>query len=70
MVETTSKNRIVIDLTDDELQKVEQLAKIQGISNRDAILRAIRTEDYIQRKRLAGGTILIQEKNNKILRVS
>ena len=58
--------RMTINLPADTARMLELLSDLQGISQIEAIRRAISTEAYIQREVKNGSKILVQPPDNQI----
>jgi hypothetical protein len=65
----TTPKRMTISLNDDIVQMLEKLADSQGVTQIEAIRRAIATESYLKGELENGSTILIQKSNNEIREV-
>jgi metal-responsive CopG/Arc/MetJ family transcriptional regulator len=65
----TAFKRMTINLTDDVAQMLEKLAASQGITQNEAIRRAIATESYLKGQLESGSTLLIQKSNKDIREV-
>lgn len=63
MIETSkpSKLRINAELPPDAARELVDMAKAKGVTLSEALRRAIVTEAYLQKKRDAGGKVLIDE---------
>jgi hypothetical protein len=61
--------RMSVSLPADAAQMLETLATSQGISQNEALRKAIATEAYIQKEISEGGTILVQKANNELREV-
>ncbi len=61
--------RMSISLSGDIVELLEFLADRQGISQNEAIRRAIATDVYFLKERLAGGTVLIQKSDKELREV-
>jgi hypothetical protein len=64
-----STKRISFSLSGDTAQLLELLAKSQGITQNEALRKAIATEAYIRREIEKGTNILLQKPDGKIQEV-
>ncbi|WP_346293955.1 ribbon-helix-helix domain-containing protein [Sphaerothrix gracilis] len=69
VVSPLKPKRMSISLPADIAGLLEFLAETQGISQNEALRRAIATEAYIQQEIQEGATILIQKPNKQIKEV-
>ena len=61
--------RMSVSLPVEIAELLEFLAKVQGISQNEALRKAISTEAYIQQEIREGSTVLIQKSNKKLKEV-
>jgi Ribbon-helix-helix protein, copG family len=61
--------RMSVSLTGDIVELLEFLAEKQGITQNEAIRRAIATDVYFLKERSAGGTVLIQKPDKELREV-
>jgi hypothetical protein len=66
---TVNTKRISFSLSGDTAQLLELLAKSQGITQNEALRKAIATEAYIRREIEKGTNILLQKPDGKIQEV-
>ena len=67
--EPLKSKRMSISLPPDIAELLEFLANIQGISQNEALRKAIATEGYLQQEIREGSTILIQKSNKRLKEV-
>jgi metal-responsive CopG/Arc/MetJ family transcriptional regulator len=58
--------RMTISLNDETAEMLDYLATSQGISQNEALRRAIATEKYLKEELQSGNRILVQKSNNEI----
>jgi metal-responsive CopG/Arc/MetJ family transcriptional regulator len=58
--------RMTISLNDETAEMLDYLATSQGISQNEALRRAIATERYLKEELQGGNRILVQKSNNEI----
>lgn len=63
---TTSGRRLSISLSDDAANLLEFLAKTQGITQNEALRKAIATEAYLLEERMQGTKLLLQKPDKEI----
>lgn len=61
--------RMSISLTSDVVEQLRYLSETQGVSQNEAIRKAIATETYFLKERQTGGTVLIQKSDKQIREV-
>jgi len=61
--------KVTIDINQDELDILTELANKQGITATTALRKAIATEKYLLEEREAETTILLQKKNGEVKEV-
>ncbi|MCM1984448.1 ribbon-helix-helix protein, CopG family [Lyngbya confervoides] len=66
---TTSRKRLSISLSDDAASLLEFLAQTQGITQNEALRRAISTEAYLFEERRQGTKVLLQKSDQEIREV-
>lgn len=66
---TNTAKRISVSLSADAAQMLEYLAKTQGITQNEALRKAIATEAYFQKEIRAGSKVLLQKSNKEIREV-
>ena len=66
---TPSTKRMSIGLSGETVELLEFLAQSQGISQTEAIRRAIATDVYFLKERLDGSKVLLQKSNKEIREV-
>ncbi len=66
---TTSGKRLSISLSDDAANLLEFLAQTQGITQNEALRRAIATEAYLLQERMQGTKVLLQKPDKEIREV-
>jgi hypothetical protein len=59
---------LLSSLSDEAVSAIQRLALLQEISETEAILRAIATEEYFCKERLRGSKILVQKSDGKTVR--
>ncbi|AGY58905.1 ribbon-helix-helix protein, CopG family [Gloeobacter kilaueensis] len=62
------KKKLTVNLSDDALADLEQIAKAQGITLTEAIRKALATEGYLLRETKLGRKILVQDPSTKEIR--
>ena len=62
----TAIKRMTISLPEDVVQMLEKLSDSQGVTQNEAIRRAIATESYLKDELEKGSTLLIQKSNRDI----
>lgn len=62
----TNIKRMTISLSDDVSKMLEYLADSQGITQNEAIRRAIASENYLKKEMESGSTLLVQKSNKEI----
>lgn len=67
--ETLSPKRMSVTLSGDAAKWLESLAESQGITQTEALRKAIATEAYIQREISEGSKILVQKADKEIREV-
>ena len=60
-VKKIAKVRINVELPPDVAQELVDMAKAKGLTISEAIRRSISTESFLQKKRDAGGKVLLDE---------
>lgn len=65
----TSGKRLSISLSDDAANLLEFLAQTQGITQNEALRRAIATEAYLLEERMQGTKVLLQKPDKEIREV-
>jgi hypothetical protein len=65
-VKTAELKRMTIALPPDAARMLELLSELQGVSQSEALRRAISTEAFIQREIKDGGRVLIQSPDNHV----
>lgn len=65
----SNTKRMSISLTGDSAQLLELLAEIQGVSQNEALRRAIATEAYLMEERRQGSKVLLQKSDKEIREV-
>ncbi|MBW4460470.1 MAG: hypothetical protein KME47_09555 [Nodosilinea sp. WJT8-NPBG4] len=63
MTDKPTPKRMSINLTGDAAEYLEDLAESQGITQTEALRRAIATESYIQKSIKEGYRVLLQNKD-------
>jgi hypothetical protein len=66
---SNTAKRISVSLSTDAAQMLEYLAKTQGITQNEALRKAIATEAYFQKEIRAGSKILLQKSDKEIREV-
>jgi hypothetical protein len=66
---TPSTKRMSIGLSGETVELLEFLAQSQGISQNEAIRRAIATDVYFLKERLEGSKVLLQKSDKEIREV-
>jgi Ribbon-helix-helix protein, copG family len=66
---TSSTKRMSIGLSGETVELLEFLAQSQGISQNEAIRRAIATDVYFLKERLEGSKVLLQKPDKEIREV-
>jgi Mn-dependent DtxR family transcriptional regulator len=66
---TTSGKRLSISLSDDAAKLLEFLAQTQGITQNEALRKAIATEAYLLEERMQGTKVLLQKPDKEIREV-
>lgn len=66
---TNTAKRISVSLSADTAQMLEYLAKTQGITQNEALRKAIATEGYFQKEIRAGSKVLLQKSDKEIREV-
>lgn len=66
---TTSVKRISVSLSADAAQLLEYLAQTQGITQNEALRKAIATEAYLLKEMKEGSKILLQKPDKEIREV-
>jgi hypothetical protein len=61
--------RVRVNLPRREYEELEALARVEGISVTDAILRAIKMDVYFTHKTHEGCTLLYEDRNGQMFRV-
>lgn len=61
--------RLSVTLNDDAAAELEYLAQVQGITQTEALRRAIATESFLLRERKQGSVILLQKHSKDIREV-
>jgi hypothetical protein len=64
-----SRKRLSISLSDDAANLLEFLAQSQGITQNEALRRAIATEAYLLKERMEGTKVLLQKSDKEIREV-
>ena len=62
--------KILVELPTELVNQVEALSKQKGISVTDTIRKGLETDLFLSKMENEGGKILIQKKDNSMLRVS
>jgi predicted transcriptional regulator len=68
-LETQSPKRMSVTLSGDAARLLEQLAESQGITQTEALRKAIATESYLQQEVNSGSRILLQKADKEIREV-
>ncbi len=66
---STSVKRMSVSLSDDAARMLEVLAKTQGITQNEALRKAIATEAYLQQEIKLGTKVLLQKSDKEIREV-
>jgi hypothetical protein len=66
---TNTAKRISVSLSADAAQMLEYLAKTQGITQNEALRKAIATEAYFHKEIRAGSKVLLQKSDKEIREV-
>jgi hypothetical protein len=65
----TSGKRLSVSLSDDAANLLEFLAHSQGITQNEALRKAIATEAYLLKERMQGTKVLLQKSDKEIREV-
>jgi len=65
----TNMKRMSVSLSGDAAQLLESLSKAQGITQNEALRKAIATEAYIRQEILQGTKVLLQKPDGEIREV-
>jgi hypothetical protein len=66
---TANIKRMSISLSGDTAKMLEFLATTQGISQNEALRKAIATEEYLRQEIMQGSKVLLQKSNSEIREV-
>lgn len=61
--------RVTVTLGETDVERLEEIADSERVSQNDAIRRALATEAFVQRTLAEGRKILVQDKDGKIREV-
>ena len=61
--------RVRVNIPRTELEELEALARLEGITVTDAIRRAIKSELYLTRKTHEGCSLLLEDRKGQMFRV-
>jgi hypothetical protein len=66
---TTSAKRMSVSLSGDAARLLTELAEAQGITQNEALRKAIATEAYLRREMAQGAKVLLQDSNKDVREV-
>ncbi|CAI8897699.1 ribbon-helix-helix protein, CopG family [Pseudomonas sp. IT-P176] len=60
----SGKTKLTVQLPDEAIGHIEELAKLLSVSRTDAIRRALKTELFLLKEQRAGKKILLRDEKN------
>ncbi|MGH8524911.1 MAG: ribbon-helix-helix protein, CopG family [Gammaproteobacteria bacterium] len=61
--------KVTVNLSDETIEDLREVAKKRGITLTEAIRQAIATEKFVQKEREEGGKVLIEKRGGRVREV-